>query len=118
MSLMMRAILIVGSILSLGGVILSIRKSKVRIEDSVFWFCFSAILVVMGLFPGIVTFFADVIGVQSPVNLVFLAVIFVLIVKLFRMSIRISQLESKIQTLAQRYALDHAGNSGERHDER
>lgn len=36
----------------------------------------------------------------------FLAIIFVLIVKLFRLSIKISQLESKMQTFVQTYAID------------
>ena len=44
-------------------------------------------------------------GIQSPVNFIFLAIIFVLIIKLFRMTIRVSQLSSKLQTLTQDFAL-------------
>ena len=116
MSATLRIILILGSIATCIWVLVRIRKAQVKIEDSVFWFLFSAILVLIGVFPGIVSWGADIIGVLAPVNFIFLVVIFVLIVKLFRLSIRISQLDSKVQTLTQKYALDHMDSkaSGER----
>ncbi len=39
-------------------------------------------------------------------NFIFLFVIFLLILKMFRMSVRISQLETKIKDLAQKMAID------------
>ncbi len=84
-----------------------IRKAQVKIEDSVFWFLFSIFLVFIGIFPSVVDWGAHLIGVQSSVNFIFLSIIFILILKLFRMSIRISQLESKLQTFVEIYALKH-----------
>ena len=107
MSVTLRVLLVVVSVCTCAWVLHSIRRSQVKIEDSVFWFLFSALLVVMGIFPQIMTFGANLIGVIAPVNFVFLVIIFVLIAKLFRMNIRISQLNSKLQFLTERYALDH-----------
>lgn len=107
MSVTLRIILIVVPVLTCAWILFQIRKSQVKIEDSVFWFLFSAVLVLMGVFPRLVTIGAELAGVQSSVNFIFLSIIFILIIKLFRMSVRISQLESKVQTFAQRYALDH-----------
>ncbi len=105
MSVVLRVSLFVMSLLSAFWILYNIRKAKVRIEDSVFWLCFSLLLICFSVFPGIVTWGASVLGIQSPVNFIFLAIIFVLIIKLFRMTIRVSQLSSKLQTLTQDFAL-------------
>ena len=112
MSVPLRIILIAVSVMTWAWILRQIRKAQMKIEDSIFWFLFSMVLVLLGAFPQIVTVGAEIVGVQSPVNFVFLTIIFVLIVKLFRMSVRISQLESKVQMFAQRYALDHAEKQG------
>lgn len=105
MSTTLRIALVLVSFLTCGWVLQNIRKSRVKIEDSVFWLLFSAFLLVISIFPQLVVWGAQITGVISPSNLVFLAVIFILIVKVFRMSVRISQLESKIQSLVQTIAL-------------
>ena len=107
MSIVLRIILIIVSILNCGWILKRIQKSQVKIEDSIFWILFSGCLIFISIFPGIVEYGAKLTGIASPVNFVYLAIIFILILKIFRLSIRISQLESKLQTLAQKYALDH-----------
>ena len=52
-----------------------IRKSQVRIEDSVFWLLFSLGLILLSLFPQLASWAANLIGVVSPVNFVFLSII-------------------------------------------
>lgn len=106
MSVTLRIVLLVVSFLTCLWVIQRIRKSQVKIEDSVFWILFSVLLVGMSICPGLVTWGARIVGVQSASNFVFLAIIFVLLLKVFRMSIRISQLESKLQTFAQTYTIN------------
>lgn len=107
MSVMLRVMLIGISVMTCAWILRRISKAQVRIEDSVFWLLFSAVLVLMGVFPQIVIIGAEILGVQSAVNFVFLGILFILIIKMFRMSVRISQLESKVQASAQGYALDH-----------
>lgn len=113
MTLTLRIILLVVSLITSIWIIMRIRKSQVKIEDSVFWILFSFLLIVMSLFPDLVMLGAAIAGVQSASNFVFLAIIFVLLLKVFRMSIRISQLESKIQTFAQTYAIDQHTRDGQ-----
>ena len=95
MSIMLRTALIVISLLTLWYTARKIRKSQLQIEDSIF----------LSVFPGIATWAAKMLGVQSPVNFIFLAVIFILIVKIFSLSLRISQLDTKIRTLTQEIAI-------------
>lgn len=105
MTMTLRLLLLVVSLITGIWILTQIRKSKVKIEDSVFWLLFSLLLVAMSLFPDLVELAADLVGVTSPSNLVFLAIIFILMIKIFRLSLRLSQLESRLQTFAQTYAL-------------
>ena len=107
MTILLRVVLIVASLFNCWWIIHRIRKAQAKIEDSVFWVCFSGVLIVMSLFPGLVVLGARITGVQSPVNFVFLCIIFILIVKIFRLSVKVSLLESKLQGLAQRYGIGH-----------
>lgn len=105
MTFVLRLVLILSSIVNCIWILSRIRNSQMKIEDSVFWILFSFSLVTMGLFPGLVEFGAKLSGVQSPVNFVFLSIIFILILKMFRMSMKISRVENKLQTFAQTYAI-------------
>lgn len=105
MSWIFRIILILSSVLTAFWILRKIRKSQVKIEDAVFWLLFSVGLIVMSVFPQLVNWAAELIGVASPVNFVFLAIIFVLLVKLFLLSIKVSQQEYKLHAFAQTYAI-------------
>lgn len=105
MSLAIRIALIVCAFALFTFVMWNIRKSKLRIEDSLFWFVLSAVVLVMAFFPGVVSSFSRLFQFQAPVNFVFLAFIAILLVKLFTMSIRLSQLETKIGELTQQMAI-------------
>lgn len=109
MSTAMRVLLIVGSVMTAIYVLRRVRKSRMRTEDSVFWFVFSLVLVLMGLLPKLVTGLAELIGVMSAANLVFLIVIFLLIIKLFMMDQRISALQRQVTDTAQRVAIKEKG---------
>ena len=106
MTLLLRVVLTVVSILTTILIVRKVRMSQMRIEDSVFWIGFSFLLIVFSVFPKIVYLMSDMVGTQTPVNFIFLFVIFLLILKMFRMSVRISQLETKIKDLAQKMAID------------
>ncbi|MDD4797446.1 MAG: DUF2304 domain-containing protein [Eubacteriales bacterium] len=107
MSVLFRVILILVSVVTAFWILRKIRKSQVRIEDSIFWLLFCAVLIAMSVFPRLVEVAAAAVGVALPVNFVFLAIIFVLVIKIFLMSIKLSQLEYKLQVFAQRYAIEH-----------
>ena len=106
MSLGLRLVLIVASLITLIFISRKMRSSKVKLEDSIFWICFAALIFLLSLFPEAFYFFSDVIGFQAPVNLVFLFFIFILLVQSFRMSIRISQADTKIKELTQQMAIE------------
>jgi len=105
MTLVFRILLIVVSLLTTYYILKRIRQSKLQIEYALFWIVFAGILIVISLFPWIVTLFTRLIGMQLPVNFIFMVFIFVLMAKLFFMTIELSTLENKLKDLTQEIAL-------------
>ena len=106
MSIYLRIILVVISMLSMLNILKRVRKSKLQIEYSIFWIVFSILLILVAIFPQPMFTLAQILGIQSPANMVFLFVIFILLIKLFNMAIEVSQLQYKQQELVQKIALD------------
>ena len=106
MTVILRCVLIVVSILLTFFVLKKIRQSKVKIEDSIFWVMFALMMVVFSIFPGLADILSDFVGTYSTSNFIFMFVIFILLVKVFFLSLKISQLESRVTALIQQLALD------------
>lgn len=107
MSMVFRIILVVACVLTCAYTLRKIRKSQMQIEDSLFWILISFGLVLISIFPEIVMFFSNLIGVGAPVNFVFLVIIFILLLKVFFMSLKISQMEDKFKKLVQKIAIQN-----------
>lgn len=101
MSIALRICLVALSIISLFYIIRKIRYSKMQIEYTLFWIVLSIIMILMAVFPQIVYWITWVVGIASPANMVYLFIIGILLVKVFMMTIEISNLESKLQALIQ-----------------
>lgn len=102
-----RILLILAAILSFRFMISNIRRSKLRISDSIFWFLFAALLILLAVFPQIAFFFGSLLGIISTVNLVFLVIIALLLFRVFTLTLRVSELDGKIEELAQTIALQN-----------
>lgn len=106
MTVIFRICLIIASVFTTIVMMHKIRKSKVQIEDAIFWVFFSGILLVFSIVPQVAYWLSDLVGTYSPSNFIFTLVIFLLLVKVFSLSVRISQMEAKQKELVQRIALE------------
>ena len=106
MSLTLRILLIVFSVLVMFFVLRKIRKTDFVIEDSFFWIIFCLVLLVMSIFPNLCYLAAKFLGIESPSNLIFLVVIFLLLVKVFLLTVKVSKMQMKLNNLIQKYAID------------
>ena len=97
--------MIVASLVTTYYILKRIRQSKLQIEYAIFWLIFAGILVVFSLFPQLIALFTNMVGMELPVNFVFLFFIFVLMLKLFFTTIELSALENKVKDLTQEIAL-------------
>lgn len=105
MGIVLRLVLTIVSLFTFIIIVRKIRHAKVQIENSLFWIVFSVGLLVLSFFPEITFFAANLLGIMSPVNFIFLFIIFVLLIHQFYNSIKISQLEDKLKELTQELAV-------------
>ena len=106
MTVIFRVILVIVSILTMAFMMRKIRQAKVQIEAALFWVIMALILVVFSLFPAVADACAHLLGIYSTPNFLFLFMIFLLILKVFGMTLEMSQMESRQKELVQRIALD------------
>jgi len=106
MTTVLRIVLVIVSVLTTWMIMRKIRTSQMRIEDSIFWIGFSFMLILFSVCPQIVYWMSDLSGTQTPVNFIFTFIIFVLIVRMFRMTVKISQLETRLRDLVERIAIE------------
>ena len=105
MQAIFRIILIIVSLLTMSFMLRKIRQAKVQIEAAMFWVIVALILVVFSLCPAVADACARLLGIYSTPNFLFLFMIFLLMVKVFSMTLQVSQLESKQKELVQKIAL-------------
>ena len=105
MTVMLRVALIFVSVFTMTFMMRKIRQAKMEIEAALFWVIMALMLVVFAVFPSVADFCARLLGIYATTNFLFLFMIFLLIVKLFSMTVHISQLESQ-RELIQKMALE------------
>lgn len=119
----LRIALIVGAAWMVYVVTSRVKRSKIQIEDSVFWVVLAVIILLNALFPQVAYFFSGLLGIASPSNFVFLLVSAILLFKEFSNSTQISVLKHKVDQLSQELALedkarrDHAAAHGNKHEQ-
>ena len=106
MSAVFQVLLIFGAVLMTYYILKRIRQSKLQIESAIFWIVFSGILLIFSIFPFLVAMLTRMIGIELPVNFIFLFFILILILKAFFQTIETSALENKVRNLTQRLAIE------------
>ncbi len=105
MTVTLRVVLIVCSIISFILCITKIKQAKLKVSNSVIWMIGSIVLIIMSIFSNAVEWIANKLGFMAPVNFVFLVIIGFLLIQSFVDNIRISALNEKIKDLNHYIAL-------------
>lgn len=113
-----RLLLVLGSVGAFAFVVRYIRRSKVKIEHTLFWILMCVLMLVMSIFPQIPYWLSSILGVESPANFVFFALIAILLISQFFLTIRVSQLEMRLQELVQAVAIDSKATKDEMHSDK
>ncbi|MFQ7156533.1 MAG: DUF2304 domain-containing protein [Merdimonas faecis] len=99
----LQIIIAVAILFALGIIINMIRKKALELRYALAWLIVGVGVFVLDIFPGIMVKLASVLGIYSPVNMLFflgfcfsLVIIFVLTVAVSRMSIRIKELTQEL----------------------
>lgn len=105
MSEILRVLILVAAISFIFFIFRQLRRLKIKMEDTIFWIFFTGLLTIMSVVPEVSFFFSTVLGIQSPANLAYLVIIFLLIEKLFTVSMKLSLLEEKLSVLTAEVAI-------------
>ena len=105
MTITLRIILIISSLISFLLCVKRIKQSKLKLSNSVVWMVGSIILILMSIFSEAVEWISNKLGFMAPVNFVFLIIIVFLLIQMFIDNIRISELNEKIKDLDHYIAL-------------
>lgn len=111
----MLVLLVLGSLGTIAFMLLRIRASQIQIRDAIFWIVLALALLVVSIFPQLIAWASQLLGFMAPINFVYLLVIFILLIRSFSSSVRISMLDARVQQLTQRLALyekKHEQNAG------
>lgn len=114
MAFEIRMFLILGAVMTLVYFIYQIRRNRMQIDYAIYWTLFSGALVLLSIFPGAVEIVADLLKIQSPANLVYLTIIFLLIIKLFTTTLKLSKINQQVTELIQHIALKEKEDADER----
>lgn len=105
MSKVLRIVLLIMAAMTAWLIMSKIRKSQLKMKDAIFWVVFGAMLLVLAICPQISYFMADILGIISPANFIFLMIIALLCEKLLTVTIELSQLEEKVEIMAAEIAI-------------
>ncbi len=99
--------LIFSSVVTLVFVFKKIKKSQFKIGDTLYWLVFCLLLLLISIFPKAVYWLSSTIGFEAPSNFIFVAIIFLLFIKIFLLDARLAKVEDKLVKFAQKYAIDN-----------
>lgn len=82
-----------------------IQKRKLDLKYTLSWFFLILLLMVLDLFPNIIKFFAQLIGIEVPSNLLFFVGISVCLIIIYTQTVAISKLTDEVRGLSQKLGL-------------
>ena len=105
MPLSQRIILILGSVLTFLYFISWTREHPMKINQALSWTACRPAELLLACVPNAFFWLSSLLGFQSPSNLVYLIVIFLLVLKLFTTTLRLSRLNEQVTALTQAMAI-------------
>ncbi|WP_198284589.1 DUF2304 domain-containing protein [Beggiatoa alba] len=82
-----------------------IRRDRLHGRHAFWWLCTAFFVVLLGVFPKIIDYFALKLGINYPPTLLFVLGMSMILIKVLSIDLHQSQLERKMRRLAQRLAL-------------
>lgn len=98
-------LLLLGSVITFTYIIRQVINHKMQIRDAVQWILWTFFLIIISMFPQIITFISLFLGIKEDVHTIFLIIIAYLYIILFLHSSKISKQSEKIKELTQELAL-------------
>ncbi len=96
---------VVAALVTSGFIVVMLRRGYLREKFAAFWLAVAAALLLVSVFPGILVWAADLVGVEVPANLLFLLAAVLLLLVGVQLSFEVGRLDTRTQRLAEEVAL-------------
>lgn len=105
MTIQLRIVLFILIILALILFFHRIKNQKLALQYSLSWLVLLAILLIVVLFPNLLYYFSNAVGIELPINMIFfLGFLFTLLI-IYNLTVAISKMSNEIKDLTQKLAL-------------
>lgn len=105
MDILLHFMLIVGICLYFIILIYLVRSQNLNLKYTLVWFSLGLILLIITIFPSIVSIISMLLGIHSDVNSVFLLLFFFMLIIMMQLTAIISRYNIKVRKMAQKQAL-------------
>ncbi|MFI0447847.1 DUF2304 domain-containing protein [Actinomadura sp. 6N118] len=96
---------LIGAAIALVVIFEMLRRRRMREKYAIIWVVLAVFIVLIAAFPKILTWAADLTGVEVPANLLFFGASLLLLAMNVQLSSEVSRLEDKVRTLAEELGL-------------
>lgn len=96
---------LVGAVVTLAFMFELLRRRRLREKYAGLWIVVALLVLVAAVFPGLTEWLSALVGITTPVNLVFFLGLLSLLVVCVQLSAELGELEHENQTLAEQAAL-------------
>ena len=107
MSLTLRISLIVISVLFVSLVFYTVNRKHLQMSDSLIWLLLSFLLIILAFFPQIGIWLSHMVGIETPVNFIYLVGIVALLVLVFHLTVQHSRLKQQVRAVIQEISIEN-----------
>jgi hypothetical protein len=105
MSLNLKIVLIIVTIVYLWVLLRAIQKKKIKVAFSTFWIVSGVLLILALIIPNFAESLANILGFEVPSNMIFCITIFVAFYLIFNLTMKLSKVHENNITLVQEISL-------------
>lgn len=96
---------LIAAVLIIGYLFVLLRSRRLREKYVALWMLVGLLIVILALAPGLLGWFAGLVGIAVPANLLFFLALVLLLGVSLQLTLEISKNEEKTRTLAERVAI-------------
>ena len=117
MTIRLRILLIAALLLILVWMVRKVRKNKLDLKYTLSWMLLDVVLILLALFPGILSVVSGFFGIYDPVNMIFFCGFAFSLIIIYTLTAAVSKLSEEVRCLTQDIALmdydtDHSKEGG------
>ena len=110
MTLKAQILICIVLVIALLAIVNMVRKRSLELKYVLVWIGCDLILIIFTLFPNLMQKLANVLGIYSPVNMIFFLGFVLSLVIIFTLTVALSRVTARVRKLAQMIALQEDEN--------